>query len=210
MLEASTSEFLVTNSSLATQYVDIYDIVRKRDTQYSDVSGGVPNNPTLDPVNAWKWGVSDQIISAGDDLTAWQNVTSLPTDSRLFNNYFRVVKRTRVGLVAGATHRHRVHMGCNQLLDKETLNRAYGDLRGITTYTMMVINGQPTSIPSVEGDPTVTTAQTQLDVVYSIRAKYTWVADNTVTWYVTDNLSSLTGEQITQPSLGKFVTNQIV
>lgn len=207
VLESFTSEFLMTNSSLATQYIDIYDIVRKRDAQYA--VGNPADAPTLDPVNAWKYGVSDQIPSS-PDLQAFQNVNSLPTDSRLFNDYFKVVKRTHIGLVAGATHRHHVVMKLNKLIDTEVLNKAYGDLAGYTTYTLVVINGQPTSIPTEEGTPVVTTAQTQLDIVYAIRAKYTYVLDNQVAWYVQDNLSSLTGEQITQPSLGKFVTNQVV
>lgn len=206
VLESFTSEFLMTNSSLATQYIDIYDVIRKRDTQYA--AGDLAQNPTIDPHNAWKYGVSDQ-SAAPPDLAAYQNINSLPTDSRLFNDYFKVVKRTHIGLVAGATHRHHVVHKMNKLIDTEVLNKAYGDLAGYTTYTLVVINGQPTSVPT-ETDPVVTTAQTQLDIVYSIRAKYTWVSDNQISWYVTDNLSSLTGEQITQPSLGKFVTNEVV
>lgn len=93
-LQSIVGELMMTNSSLATQYVDIYDIVRKR-----DVGKG---QGTSDPFNAWKYGVSDQ-DPAGPNLTDYQIITSKPTDSRLMNDWFKIVKKSRVGLVAGAT-----------------------------------------------------------------------------------------------------------
>lgn len=200
VLESTTAELLMTNSSLATQYVDIYDIVRKRDQGNTDA--------TKSPWHAWQYGVSDQTATA-PDLTAFNNINSLPTDSRLFNDYFRVIKRTHIGLVAGGTHRHHVTLKCNKLIDSEVLNRASGDLAGIAVYTLLVINGQPASILQESGPAIVTTATTALDVVQAIRMKYTFVVDNRVAWTVSDNLSTLVGEQITQPSLGAFVTNTV-
>lgn len=203
-LESVVGELLMTNSSLATQYVDIYDIVRKRDQGAS--GGGSP--PTADPLSAWRQGVSDQ-TSTSPDFTAWQNVMSLPTDSKLFNDWFRVIKRSHVGLQAGSTHRHSVILKPNKIIDTELLQRSNGDLAGYSVYVLVVINGQPASIKD-EGGAIVTTATTALDCVYSSRVKYSWVADNTNAWNVRDNLSTLTGEQITQPSLGSFVPNQVV
>lgn len=204
VVQSCVIELLMTNSSLATQYVDIYDIVRKRDAGY----GVNPNDdPTDDPLVAWKQGVSDQ-SPAPPDMTAWQNVMSKPTDSQLFNTYFKIVKKARVGLVAGATHRHRVNINSNLLVDSELIRRCNGDMAGITCYTVCVINGQPASIKDESG-AVVTTATTALDVVWSSRIKYTWVADNQILWSVNDGLSSLVGEQITQPSLGAFVPNAI-
>ena len=156
-LESVTGEMLMSNSSLATQYVDIYDIVRKRDCGLAP--GGVL--VTGDPIMSWKYGVSDQ-DPAGPNLTDYQAVTSKPTDSRLFNDYFTVVQKSRVGLAAGATHRHRVNYAINKVIDTELLNRANGDLAGYTVYTMVVINGQPASVKDASG-AVVTTATTALD-----------------------------------------------
>lgn len=205
-VESIVNELLMTNSSLATQYVDIYDIVRKRDAGYS-TSGQGGDSPTSNPYEAWRYGVSDQ-TSTSPDLTAWTNVSSLPTDSKLFNDYFRVIKRSHIGLVAGATHRHSVILKTNRIIDSALVGRCSGDLAGYAVYTMVVINGQPASIKTEEG-AVVTTATTALDVVNSRRFKYSYVQDNTVIWNVTDNLSTLTGEVITQPSLGNFVSNSI-
>lgn len=205
-VESIVNELLMTNSSLATQYVDIYDIVRKRDAGYSSGGQGSPS-PTSNPYEAWRYGVSDQ-TSTSPDLTAWTNVSSLPTDSKLFNDYFRVIKRSHIGLVAGATHRHSVILKTNRIIDSAVVGRCSGDLAGYSVYTLLVINGQPASIKT-ETTPIVTTATTALDVVNSRRFKYSYVQDNTVIWNVQDNLSTLTGELITQPSLGNFVSNSI-
>lgn len=199
-LESVVGELLMTNSSLATQYVDIYDIVRKRDTGNATY--------TDNPLDAWRYGVSDQTVTS-PDLEAWKNVMSLPTDSKLFNDYFRVIKRNHIGLVAGATHRHSVILKPNKIIDSELIRRSNGDLAGYAVYCLVVINGQPASI-SDEAGAIVTTAKTALDVVYSGRFKYSFVNDNTNLWTVNDNLSTLTGEVITQPSLGAFVSNSIV
>lgn len=201
LLESIVGEFMMTNSSLATQYVDIYDVVRKRDCGANTYSGT--------PLAAWEKGVSDQ-SSAPPDMTAWKNINSLPTDSKLFCDYFRVIKRTHIGLSAGATHRHSVLLRPNRIVDTALLNEANGDLKGFAVYTMVVINGQPASIPSEVGPATVTTATTALDIVWSARFKYTWLYDNTRSWVVQDNLSSLKGEQITQDGLGAFVSNTII
>lgn len=205
-VESIVNELLMTNSSLATQYVDIYDIVRKRDAGYTTGGQGA-DSPTSNPYEAWRYGVSDQAPTS-PDLTAWQNVSSLPTDSKLFNDYFRVIKRSHIGLVAGATHRHSVILKTNRIIDSALVGRCSGDLAGYAVYTLVVINGQPASIKT-EAGAIVTTATTALDVVNSRRFKYSYVQDNAVVWNVTDNLSTLTGELITQPSLGNFVTNSV-
>lgn len=205
-LESMVGELLMTNSSLATQYIDIYDIVQKRDTGYNPGAPGT--GPTANPLNAWKYGVSDQSPTA-PDLNAWECINSLPTDSKLFNDWFRIIKRSHIGLTAGATHRHSVVLKPNKIVDAELLQRCNGNLAGFTCYSMVVINGQPASVKS-EAGAVVTTATTALDVVVARRTKYSYVQDNTTVWNVVDNLQSLVNEQVTQDGLGSFVTNSIV
>ena len=210
VFESTTAEFLMTNSSLATLYVDIYDIVRKRDPGYyaGDPSQDPGNNPTRDPQNAWKYGVSDQ-STAFPDMAAWQNINSLPTDSRLFRDYFKIVKRSHVALSQGSTHRHHVMLRPNMLVDSELVTRSNGDLTGLATYTMIVAYGQPASVKTDAG-AIVTTASGALDIVVAAREKYTYVQDNTVLWNVVDNLSTLAGEQIVSVGAGTIVPNDRV
>lgn len=204
VLESTTAEFMLTNSTLATMYVDVYDIIRKRDPGYSATQDDSAN-PTRDPLNAWKVGVSDQ-SSAPPDFTAYQNLSCLPTDSRLFRDYFRVVKRTHISMAQGSTHRHHVKLAPNRLLDTEVTDRVNGDLKGVCIYTLIVAYGQPASVPNDVG-AVVTTASGAIDVVVSQRMKYTWVADSTNSWWVVDNLASLAGEQVISAGSGTIVPN---
>lgn len=207
IIESCVSEYLLTNSSLATLYVDIYDVVRKRDPGWSARQND-DGAPTANPVAAWSQGVSDEDVLASPDLTAYKNINSLPTDSRLFRDFFRVVKRTHISLAQGSTHRHHVALAPNRLLDNELLSRANGDLKGLTVYTMICAYGQPASIPGTDGQPaTVTTAAGALDIVRTSRVKYSWAVDNNVTWFVSDGLSSLAGEQVVSAGAGTIVDN---
>lgn len=204
-LESAQCELLFTNSSLASCFVEVYDIARRRDADKT-------KSPyTADPFSAWSQGVSDNQAS----VTPTGNITnlkSLPFDSQLFKDWFKVCKRTRFELSQGATHRHSVSIKANRIIDEAVLAYADGDMAGITMYTMFVVYGQPASIPGEGGKPpsTVTTATIALDVVSSIRYKFTWVSDPAQTQWFQDNLSTLTGEQIASPGLGDLILNKVV
>lgn len=196
VLESTVGEMFLTNSSLANLYVDIYDIVRKRDALQSD--------DTKSPVEAWHAGITDE--SGGAVTDGQMQVNSLPTDSKLFRDYFRVVKRTHISLAQGATHRHMTKLKANKLFDTSYLDRCDGDVAGTTVYTMIVAYGQPASI-TTESGAIVTTASGFIDVVQSVRLKYTFVSDYTNNWFLTDNLSTLAGEQVVSAGAGQIVPN---
>lgn len=196
VLESATSEFMITNSTLATLYVDIYDIVRKRDAE-----AGL--GQTYNPGNAWNQGVTDEV--GGPNY--YRTLNSLPTDSMLFKEYFKVVQRSHIGLAQGATHKHHVMLKPNKLINTALLNTKSvdEDLAGYVVYTMFVVYGQPCSVPGTP--PVVTTASGALDIVKCVRYKYTWISDSTTNWFSTDNLSSIPGEQIVSAGAGQIVAN---
>lgn len=224
VLESLKSEFLMTNSTLATCYVDIYDVVRKRDAQTgagrvvpspSAPSSGqdlIPN-ATQKPEDSWLLGSS---IEAGYPVTVQnpqpsQMVGALPTDSLLFKDYFKVVQRSHIALSQGATHRHTINLKSNHLVDQFLLSGDYqNDIAGLTMYTMIVCYGQPASISGGDSAPVVTTAKVALDIVVGYRYKYTWISDSTVSFTSSDNLSSLTGEQVVSIGAGQIVANATV
>jgi len=205
VLESTKAEYMITNSTLATMYVDIYDVVRKRDADTSEF-----NNATQNPSESWKQGVYDQtgLVNA----TAYRNINSLPTDSRLLKDYFKIVQRSHIGLAQGATHKHHVILGSNKLIDTALLNQKdeQEDLAGLAVYTMICVYGQPASVVPESGPTLVTTATGAIDIVKCVRYKYTWVSDTTNNFYYTDNLSTLVGEQIVSAGAGQIVFNQKV
>lgn len=196
VLESTVGEFMITNSSLATAYVDIYDVIRKRDV-------GIANNTTQSPGQAWQSGVADE---NNGGILAYRNINSLPTDSRLLKDYFKIVRRTHVGLAQGATHRHSVKLKANELIDTALLKSVSGDIAGVTVYTMISVYGQPASVPEAG----VTTAKIALDIVRTVRYKYTWVADNTNSFVFVDNLITTAGEEVVSAGAGAIVPNAVV
>lgn len=199
VLESAVGEFLITNSTLATMYVDVYDVVRKRDA--TSVSS------TTSPSTAWNAGVYYQSQGSYGDA---QIINTLPTDSRNFNDYFKVIKRTHLGLSQGATHRHSVILKPNFLADTALLNSMNGDIAGVTVYTLIVAYGQPVSV-TAEGSTAVSTASGNLDIVKGVRYKFSWVQNNTNNYYAVDNLNTLIGlEEIVSQGAGAIVPNASV
>ena len=218
-LSKMTGELLFTNSSLASSYVEIYDIVSRRDSPA--FTGGAGSLNLADPVNCWNQGVSD--ITAGIPTSnTWTVIKSLPFDSQLFNDYFKVVRRHHVGMPQGATHRHTVDLGVDKVFDAELLQSITGasalypdqaqntlrNMRGVTMWTMVVHYGQPASAATDAG-AVVTTAKIALDFVQSLRYKYTYIQDTTRNAVITDSLQSLANEQVVSRGSGLITTNAI-
>lgn len=200
VLESSQFECLMTNSSLASCYVEIYDIARKRDANATEYKF------TENPLAAWQQGVYN---ASGVSLLDWSVLRSSPFDSQVFKEWFKVVKRTRIELSQGATHKHSVILKPNKLIDAATPQFVDGDFAGLTMYTMVVFYGQPASLVGESGT-SVTTAKIALDTVATSRYKYTWVSDTTQNVYITDNMVSLAGEQIVSTGAGDIRLNAVV
>lgn len=193
------TEYLMTNNTKGTIYCDVYDIVRKRDANASDASNG-----TVDPCKAWSQGVynQDTMGTLVNDLSGALVVQTLPTDSRIFKDWFKVVKRHKLGLLPGATHRHQVLLRPNKLIDSNLLSGIDGDMAGCTVYTMFVVTGQPAVVYDGE-DRLITTANGALDIVQSNRYAYHWVSNNEQSYFINDNLVTFGSEQIVQPFSGE-------
>lgn len=201
VLESGICELLMTNSSLASCYVDIYDIARKRDANITEFAF------TRDPLQAWIQGEFD---TTQTNLDAYKFLKASPFDSQVFKDWFKVVKRTRIELSQGASHRHSVLLKPNKLVDAALPNFVDGDYAGLTMYTLVVFYGQPASVPQEGAPAIVTTAQIALDTVSTSRYKWTWVHDTTQQVYQEDNLSTLKGEQLVSTGAGAIVPNAIV
>lgn len=217
-LSKMTGELLITNSSLASAYVEIYDIVCKRD---STATLSADAQYMTDPTVAWQQGIEDIANDATSDL--WRTIKALPFDSQVFNTWFKVVKRHHIGMPQGATHRHTVNLDVNKILDGELLmigtnqpnvdtppNPRPFNLRGLTMFSMVVAYGQPISVPQTGLPTLVTTAQVAIDVVASTRYKYTWVQDTTRTGRYYDTLTTLAGAQVMSLGSGLFAANAVV
>lgn len=204
ILEETVGELMFTNSSLATCFLEIFDVVRKRDNFRAD---NIQNQATANPLLSWRQGIQDNQVTGTND---YHDLKTSPTDSRIFRDWFKIVRKTRVELRQGALHRHSVLLKPNRVVDSEMINYVGGDAAGFSTYTLFRVYGQPASVINPEGPSIVTTAQIALDYVSSVKYKFSWVSDTTQNQYIVDNLQSLKGEQVVSMGAGQIVPNAIV
>jgi hypothetical protein len=190
ILHAIKGELTLVNASSTNSSMTIYNLIAKRDASVSVIST---------PVNAWQKGVDD----AGGSSTDLTIVGSIPTESVAFNDFYRIIQRTRISLAPGEMHRHEFTYFPNKVLSGELLNGVAYQLAGITGNIMIVHHGMPAH------DSTTTTSVTvdisSLDLV--MKMSYDWrELENSVTsWSKTNNLgtSFAVGEQFVNEAVGQ-------
>lgn len=205
VLESAQSEITFTNSSNASAEIELYDLVLKHDLSVAPTFtvNSLPYSPVPFPESYWQQGTLAAEGAVGSTTPAPSTfIGSTPFDSVLFKDYFKVMKRTKVMLPQGGTHRHHVSLKPSKLIDQFMLSTAGAGiyaLRGLTQYTMITCKGVPISDTTLS---TPTTASVLLDVIQSVRYKWTWVSDTTSTGYFVDSLSTPAAVNTSVLSLG--------
>jgi len=197
--ESLISELNMTNSQSSGIEMEIYDIVCKRDVPTNNVilvngtqqgTLAAANGPPL----YWGYGVQ---AGNGAQQPYYQYLGSSPYDSQFFRDYFKTLRRTRVFLPQGATHRHVVNLSPNKIMDETLYNSTVmWGFKGLTVYTMVVIKGLPVS-RTFEADfnnGATTTDSVFLNWVQNRRFKWTWVQNQQNTAQYTNNMLPLTQE----------------
>jgi len=195
VIENAGFEYTMTNNSNVPIEVDIYDLTIKRDILTSLTFNANSQAYTVLPYpeQYWAEGSNAQAGYAGNTYPAQANfLGSLPQDSRLFLDYFTVSKKTIVQLPMSGTHRHQVNIKAGKLLDDYLANSTTSGIKGLTSYVMIVVRGFPIyAIPESPAPAAVTTSSASLNVVQSVRVKYTWVADVSFTTNANANISTV-------------------
>nr|WAE42513.1 MAG: capsid protein [Cressdnaviricota sp.] len=158
----SVEQYLTfTNADNANMTLDLYDVVARHD-----------RSTTVTPDQDWLNGLKfDQAgaaasgqISFGSPNTAYQ----VPTNSKLFNQYWKIRRVTHIDLAQGRSHEHIIKFNANRILDME---RCQGSnvIGGLTSYTLIVSRGMPTVVPTTS---TATLTPSQVPCV--VRTQYKW------------------------------------
>lgn len=185
-------EMLFTNSTNYPVEMDLYDIVCKRDIPATIAfNAGTHTGYSAygSPESYWATGLNAQQNLDPGALPLPQPyamLTSLPTDSQLFNDFFKVTKKTRVMLAAAACHKHVVDISVHKYIDEFLANVNILGLKGYTTFTMVVVAGMPVALADSAG---TTSSAASVNVIKSQRIKYHWVADNTYSSTFATNLA---------------------
>jgi len=120
-------ESLLTSSCSDLMFIDIYDCVSKI------------TQPSLEaPALTWANAIASE--TANTSGFAVGNYNQNPTQFKKFNIKWKVIKKTRVELGEGRTHKHVFQFKPNRFIDT-----AYGEefqqIRGITVSQLLVIRG---------------------------------------------------------------------
>ena len=194
LVDSLQEEYTMTNFTNVPIEVDIYDLVCKRDMYLNQ--GFTANNATdyvsqAYPEQYWDSGLNAQASVSNTSLLSRIPGTS-PTDSQLFNLYFRIKKRTTLLMPIGGSHRHLVNIKCNRVVDKFLMGTLEAptliNLANVTSFVMFNIKGLPCYGNPVVPGPAVTTSIAELGIVGVQRAKWTYIVDNTYASNVTATL----------------------
>lgn len=235
VLQSAISQLNIANTSGTPCNIELYDIVAKRDigqlpTKFDGslaIGGGKYGQGTLmlDPGTAWDLGMrNENLVATGFEtaalvadgvLSSPKNLGATPYQSKLFKDYFKVVRKTNISLPIGGQHKHYVDLKPNTVFDNDMLQQN-NVFKGVSHFTMIVASGVPVvRCPDADvehplanpiGDST--TSAVSLSVIQQVRYKWTWVEDSREHVYRANYINSLNtnASQSVQPAMCK-VTN---
>lgn len=157
-IDGQRSEYLFTNQSPGMVELTIYDVLCKR-------------QGTLYPAQSWQDGLTD---AGGTDVVAEQKEMpgAIPTNSKSFNNNWRIIRTSKVFLTTGGHHKHvQKHYvnGIYQMSDGFGLP-ANTVMPGYTMYCLGVLKGMPADTAASSGAGTVTVAPAKVVYTHNILA----------------------------------------
>lgn len=205
LIQNAQTEITFTNVNNTSCEVELYDIFFKRDLSIGANITTTLGNYTIEDIDemiANGAKASANIAPGGSDVSRY--IGASPFDSQPFKNYCRVVKRTHVMLASGASHRHQALIGVNKLGDESIIgNDDLTYLKGFTYATLMYVRGVGAYDPTdVTGGATVNGVF--LNVVTSVRIKYTYVTDNTNTIHYNNQPLPLGLPNVRNPGSGAY------
>jgi len=177
LLENFHGTYTFTNRSSAPVSLKIYVLTSKRDSW----SGTPPDQMTYNSPNGqsfrWDGGpvtAFQQGIYAGEGGTGtneWLLPGVVPTQSDIFNQYFKIEREVEIEMAQGGTHR----MEINKHFDKVCDASVYGNtplvgIKGLTHFLMFLATGVPV-FDTVSAS--MTTAPVEIGVIETNAYRYT-------------------------------------
>lgn len=176
----------------------------------------------MDPTTAWSLGMTNQQSQATGFETSAQelpnspaNLGATPYNSKLFKDYFKVVRKTNLSLPIGGQHKHFVDMKPNAIIDNDMMSQN-NTFKGLSFFTLVVASGVPvvacpntdaSGVPidpngSAQGD--ASTSAVSLSIIQQVKYKWTWVEDTRENIYRANYINvKNTNFQSIQPALTK-------
>ena len=190
ILQSVRAECSFVNSSSTNSTIIIYDIIARKDTSNASVGS---------PAGAWSYGVD----SAGGSATDYKVIGSIPSESVAFNQFYKIVQRTRISLGPGQMHRHEVTFFPNKVLTGQHITNVAYQLAGITLSSIVTHYGMPAHDSTTTTDVTVDVSA--LDYVQKVSYDWRLLEDATTAWSKSNNLATTfaVGEQFVNEAVGQ-------
>lgn len=174
-LHGLVADMELQNSNSFQVIVDIYDVCAKHDIVANPEGTSVYGIDT--PVEAWTNGMLCQNVTA-DAAPAAYNLGALPTDSQLFNDFYRIKSKKSVIMAPNGTHKHKVNVSMNLTYDTNMINSQFSYLRGfkgVTHYTFVVVRGQIGRDNTIAEENSTTTCAGVVRCIITERYTYSWL-----------------------------------
>nr|WAE42270.1 MAG: capsid protein [Cressdnaviricota sp.] len=141
--------FMETEIANLAQYpveVDIYEVIAKHDLGSAfSATDYFSGSQVLSPTIHWSYGLANYITNTPAGSSGKSTSTTLgtfPSDSELFNTFWKVCSRHKVSLAVGGVHIHESQYNMDKFV--ETQRSQYNALLGgITRNIMVVLTGTP-------------------------------------------------------------------
>jgi len=179
-------EITFTNCTNSVLYVNLYDVMCKRDL----TSDSAQQQAVINPHTAWQSGLA----LIGNSNPGASMVGTYPSKVPYFRDNWKICKVTKHMLSPGEVHKHKVFYKVNKIVPQTRVTKAtrYGRLTYATMFncfgTPIDGTGQTTSSQDyydangnmqantvVNGN--ITTSPVHLNIIYHCRYQYQWVGD---------------------------------
>jgi len=184
LLESAHAVYDFSNRSTAPCTLKMYIVSNKRDT-WNPPSGNTldsmqynsPNGAQVlwsgYPIDAFRAGIqatADPFQSAGVADSAWENPGTVPTNSPIFNQYFKIEREMEVEMSTGGVHRLELHVPFDKMVDASVYaNTPLVGVRGVTRFLVFCAVGSPVKAT----DNTMTTAGVDIGCIETLKYRYT-------------------------------------
>lgn len=133
---------IITNASAVPIFVDLYECVSKLDYRSTVLSN------SMSPVTDWASGYTQSAINVtvvtNGISPSPSTLGSRPTDSAIFNTYWKICSKHTIELGVGSSHEHSSLYEYHKLLEQSRYlsdTGTYQNLGGLTRTVMYVIRG---------------------------------------------------------------------
>lgn len=173
LIENASHDFRITNQDLGNVEIHIYDVVCKSDC-------------SLSPQQCIYDGLNDQSDASFGFGTNKIPIGCTPTQSALFNSYYRVKQHSRIILAQGQSHTHSCYLAPMRVVNTEILTEGTMSVKGLSLWTVIMVSGLPQNDSTTKTQ--VSTGNSALDIVTTKTIKYTWAADTNHSYFYTNSL----------------------